>query len=67
MMRESDATSFRDTLFRAFSAFQFIDLMPGALPQAMTFRAFGAENRRCPLPALAVTMALVPRNHSKPF
>src|SRR5713101_9242918 len=36
----------RHFLFRAFSAFQNSrDPLPGALPQAVTFRAFGAGTR----------------------
>jgi hypothetical protein len=37
---------FRATAFRAFSASSIHSLPPGALPQAITFRAFGAESLR---------------------
>jgi hypothetical protein len=35
----------RDFVFRAFSAPEIHGLHPGALPQAITFRALGAESR----------------------
>jgi hypothetical protein len=35
----------RDLLFRAFSAYGVVMTLPRALPWAITFRAFGAENQ----------------------
>jgi len=32
-----------EVLFRAFSASEFVGRLPGALPQAVAFRTFGAE------------------------
>jgi hypothetical protein len=36
------AISHDTDVFRAFSAFENCESLPGALPQAVTFRAFGA-------------------------